>query len=428
MKHKKIIVFLLAGMLSAGCAQQSTAVQTEETPLPEETAVVEETAVPQETALPQETAAEEETYPQIEAGIDEISKYGNIVLTIDPEAMKEHGYEPADIVTVRIGDKEMDMPVGTAYTDVDSGEPVCCYKFSSSRNREEVVLSVNTGNMVEAMGVAKITKISEDPGYKYEWAEGMDDSTTVYLNMKEKQGFAEEYAMHQLGAVRTNKREDYAHLSDAEYANFRMVRTTGMGAGTLYRSSSPVNPAYKRNEQADAAMLDAQIKTVMNMADSEGQMKAYSEFASTYYAGCDIIPLNMGMNFSSEEFRQKLAEGFRYIASHEGPYLIHCNEGKDRTGFALGLLECLMGAGKEEIIEDYMLTFYNYYGIEPGTDLYTRTADSNLLKSLAEAFHTESLDGIDLAKSAEAYLEEIGMTADEIKTLKEKLSTDFIEI
>lgn len=175
-------------------------------------------------------------------------------------------------------------------------------------------------------------------------------------------------------------------------------------------------------------MLDAQIKTVMNMADSEGQMKAYSEFASTYYAGCDIIPLNMGMNFSSEEFRQKLAEGFRYIASHEGPYLIHCNEGKDRTGFALGLLECLMGAGKEEIIEDYMLTFYNYYGIEPGTDLYTRTADSNLLKSLAEAFHTESLDGIDLAKSAEAYLEEIGMTADEIKTLKEKLSTDFIEI
>ena len=421
MKRKSIIVFLLAGMLSAGCTQQSAAVQTEETPVPEETAIA-------ETALPVETEAAEETYPQIEAGIAEISKYGNIVLTIDPEAMREYGYEPADIVTVRIGDKEMDMPVGTAYTDVDSGEPICCYKFSSSRNREEVVLSVNTGNMVEAMGVAKIIKISEDPGYRYEWAEGMDDSTTVYLNMKEKQGFAEEYAMHQLGAVRTNKREDYAHLSDAEYANFRMVRTTGMGAGTLYRSSSPVNPAYNRSRQADQAMLDVQIKTVMNMADSEGQMKAYSDYALTYYSGCDIIPLNMGMNFSSEEFRQKLAEGFRYIASHDGPYLIHCNEGKDRTGFALGLLECLMGADKEEITEDYMLTFYNFYGMEPGTEQYKNTADSNLLKSLADAFHTESLDGVDLAKSAEEYLEEIGMTADEIKALKEKLSVNFIEI
>lgn len=426
MKLKRIIVFLMAGMLGAGCTQQSAAMQTEETPVPEETAAAETAAT--ETALPQETAAAEETYPQIEAGIAEISKYGNIVLTIDPDAMKEQGYEPADIITIRIGEKEMDMPVGTAYTDVDSGEPVCCYKFSSSRNREETVLSVNSGNLIEAMNVAKIVKVPEAPGFKVEWSEGMDENTTVYLNMKEKQGFAEEYAMHQLGAVRTNKREDYGHLSDAEYANFRMVRTSGMGTGILYRSSSPVNPAYKRNEQADQAMLDAQIRTVMNMADSEGQMKAYSEYALTYYAGCDIIPLNMGMNVSSEEFREKLAEGFRFIASHEGPYLIHCNEGKDRTGFALGILECLMGADKEEITEDYMRTFYNFYGIEPGTDLYTRTADSNLLRSLAGAFHTESLDGADLAKSAEAYLEEIGMTADEIKALKEKLSVNFIEI
>ncbi len=420
MKRKNMMILLLTGMLGAGCTQQSAAVQTEETPLPEET-VIAETAEP----VPAETA--EETYPQIEAGIAEISKYGNIVLTIDPEEMKKLGYEPADIITVRIGDQEMDMPVGTAYTDVDSGEPVCCYKFSSTRNREETVLSVNSGNLVETMGVAKIFKISEDPGYRYEWEDGMDENTTVFLNMKEKQGFAEEYAMHQLGASRTNNREDYAHLSDAEFANFRAVSTTGMGKGILYRSSSPVNPAYQRNEHSDQAMLDAQIRTVMNMADSEGQMKAYSDFALTYYAGCDIIPLNMGMNFSSEEFRQKLAEGFRYIASHDGPYLIHCNEGKDRTGYAIGLLECLMGADKEEITEDYMLTFYNFYGIEPGTEQYQKTAESNLLKTLAEAFHTESLDDVDLAESAEAYLAEIGMTADEIKALKEKLSTDFIE-
>ena len=243
MKLKRIIVFLMAGMLGAGCTQQSAAMQTEETPVPEETAAA-ETAAP-ETALPQETAAVEETYPQIEAGIAEISKYGNIILTIDPAAMKEQGYEPADIITIRIGEKEMDMPVGTAYTDVDSGEPVCCYKFSSSRNREETVLSVNSGNLIEAMNVAKIVKVAEAPGFKIEWSEGMDENTTVYLNMKEKQGFAEEYAMHQLGAVRTNKREDYGHLSDAEYANFRMVRTTDH----LHRSTLPIREMNRQMRQ-----------------------------------------------------------------------------------------------------------------------------------------------------------------------------------
>lgn len=418
MKRKNILILLLAGMLGAGCTQQSADVQTDETPVPEET-VIAETAVPS----PAETV--EETYPQVEAGIDNISKYGNITLTIDPAAMKDLGYEPADIITVRIGDQEMDMPVGTEYTDVDSGEPICCFKFSSSTNSEHVVLAVNSGNLAESMSVAKIIKISEDPGYRYEWSEGLDENTTVFLNMKEKQGFAEEYALHQIGGVRTNKREDYAHLGDAEYANFRAVSTTGMGSAILYRSSSPVNPGYNRSEQADQAMLDAQIRTVMNMADSEGQMKAYSDYALTYYSGCDIIPLNMGMDFFSEEFMQKLAEGYRYIASHDGPYLIHCNEGKDRTGFAIGILECLMGADKEEIIEDYMLTFYNFYGLEPDTDLYQNTAESNILNSLEKAFHTGSLDDVDLAESAEAYLAEIGMTADEISALKEKLSTDF---
>ena len=38
------------------------------------------------------------------------------------------------------------------------------------------------------------------------------------------------------------------------------------------------------------------------------------------------------------------------MASHEGPYLIHCTEGKDRTGFVSALLECLIGAGAESYL------------------------------------------------------------------------------
>ena len=47
-----------------------------------------------------------------------------------------------------------------------------------------------------------------------------------------------------------------------------MISTTGIGYGTLYRSSSPVNPEISRNAYADAAIEAAGIKTVVNLADS----------------------------------------------------------------------------------------------------------------------------------------------------------------
>ena len=60
-----------------------------------------------QSALTSEASAasgEELTVPDVEAGIDNINKYGNITLTIGPDSMKKLGYEPADIITVKIGD------------------------------------------------------------------------------------------------------------------------------------------------------------------------------------------------------------------------------------------------------------------------------------------------------------------------------------
>ena len=177
-----------------------------------------------------------------------------------------------------------------------------------------------------------------------------DASVTVLFSMVQKQGYVDEYALHQLLNSRTDKREDYPQLTDAEYANFRAVETTGMGKGTLYRSSSPVNPKLNRNREADAALREAQIRTVINLADSENEMEQYEGFDTTYYACCDIIALDMGMDFRTEDYQRKLADGLRFIGAHEGPYLIHCNEGKDRTGFVVAILEALMGADAGEIM------------------------------------------------------------------------------
>jgi hypothetical protein len=127
---------------------------------------------------------------------------------------------------------------------------------------------------------------------------------------------------------------------------------------------------------------------------------------------------------AADEFRAGLAEGFRFLASHEAPYLVHCTEGKDRTGFTVAVLECLMGASAEEVEADYMVTFFNYYGIEPGTEQYDAIVRSNIAKSLATAFDVESIYDADLAAEADAYLLEIGMTREEIDALKANLGAD----
>lgn len=365
--------------------------------------------------------------PAIEATILEISKYGNVVLSISPDSMKALGYEPADLVLVQIGSAAMEMPIGTSYTDADSGEPVCCWKTSASKGVEEVVLAINGGNLTKELGIAEYEKIEEAPGFTWNLIGGLELPVTVSISMVQKQGYADEYQMHQLGGTRSNKRADYAELSDEEYANFRAVETTGMGVGTLYRSSSPLRPAYNRNVEAGAALQNALIRTVMNMADSEEAMKSYPDYSLTHYSDCDIIALDMKIDFASEEFRTALADGFRYLSSHEGPYLIHCHEGKDRTGFACGVLECLMGASADEVVEDYMITYYNFYGIGPDSEQYERIADSNIRASLADAFGVDAIDGeaVDLAAEAEAYLLEIGMNEEEIAALKAQLALDY---
>ena len=174
------------------------------------------------------SALKGEKVRSIETGINSINKFGSITLEIGPESMKDLGYEPADTISVRIGDAEMEMPIGTSYSDADSGEPICCFKKSNSKGRDVVVLAINYGNLAETLGIAEMHEIDADPGYEWVFADGLDESVPVCISMFEKQGYADEYAMHQVGNTRTNEREDYAYLSDAEFANFRAIETTGI--------------------------------------------------------------------------------------------------------------------------------------------------------------------------------------------------------
>ncbi len=352
--------------------------------------------------------------------VTEIQKYGNVVLSLACTELMDAGFSYGDVVTVTVGGVGYDMPIGSNYADVDQGSMVCRAVRSEAEGTDYVLVAVNMGDFATTAGIATKAKIEEDPGYL--WTYVMETPVNVTISMKEKGGYYDEYVMRQL--FRSMERADYPDLSDSEFANFRPVTTTGMGKGMLYRSSSPVNPEINRNTQAAAAAEAAGIRTVMNLADAGTVLSAYAGYEGSWYSTLDVIPLNLGVDFAADDFRAGLAEGFRFIASHEGPYLVHCNEGKDRAGFASAILECLMGATAEEVVADYMVTYYNYYGVADGTDQYNAIASSNIVKTLSNAFGVDDFYSVDLAKEADEYLAAIGMTAEEIAALKAALAPD----
>lgn len=344
------------------------------------------------------------------------TKYGNVYTDCTAENfVNELGLTWGDLVTVKFLDKELVLPVVPAYSYVDSGSPaVILGRTDAGVPTGYISLGINTGNFAETYGLAK--KITDAEGnWHWEAAEGVTYPVDVTFVLEEKEGYLAEYILHDLN--RTNNREDYAHLSDEEYANFREITTTGIADDTLYRTSSPINPELSRNTYADAALEKAGVTVIMNLADDEATAKSYEGFADSYYANQKVIYLNLGIDFTADDFKAGLAKGLRFFAENDGVYAVHCSEGKDRAGFVSALLECLTGATYDEVVEDYMLTYINYYGVEKGSDKYNAIAKSNIIKTLESIFGVDDLSKADLAKEAEEYIKSIGLSDAEIANL-----------
>ena len=130
------------------------------------------------------------------------------------------------------------------------------------------------------------------------------------------------------------------------------------------------------------------------------------------FSGSVALPID----FSSEAFAVRLAGGFKELIRRglETPILVHCTEGKDRAGFVSAFLEALMGASEEEIIADYMESYYNYYGI---TRKDLERYDIIVRDNIAEMLTTIEYNTGDINKGARVYLEGNGMTDAEVDTL-----------
>lgn len=278
----------------------------------------------------------------------------------------------------------------------------------------------------------------------------LDESMTVTVRLRE----AGRYAEIQDARDIHYKDERSEFPSDEVFANFRAVSVSGLAENTLYRSASPCDNQHNRATYVDALCQDAGIDYILNLADTAEKIEGYiakDDFASPYflslYKNSQVEPIALNMNYGSEGFRDKLTAGLAKMIGSDGPYLVHCTEGKDRTGFVCLLLEALCGASYEEIVDDYMITYDNYYQIkkEGGLltapsplfmDYYHLSSDSqsaryrviveNVLDPMVQSLAQGDPDfrTADLSEYAKTFLREGGMSEEDVQTLIGKLSAD----
>ena len=352
--------------------------------------------------------------------IEKIDKYGNIILSISGRDFLKSGFEFGDVINASIEGVNYDMPICPNYTDVAQGDLVCRVWIEDDVNEDSVLLCINMGDFATDKNIAK--KEIVDSASNYKWVYNVNEPCEVKISMKEKGGYKEEYLIHTIMSSRSNDRNDYEDLSDGEFTNFRMIKTTNIKEGILYRSSSPVNPKYGRNNYADEEARKAKINAFINLADDIDKLKSYEGFNDTYYSTKDFIPLNLSVALNGEEYKKGVAKAIRFINEHDGPYLIHCDEGKDRAGFMAAILECMMGASAEEVVNDYMITYYNYYHIKKDDVVYENIKKLNIERSLTIVFGVSDIYKVDLYKECEEYLLSIGLSKEEIDLARKKLS------
>ena len=340
----------------------------------------------------------------LQATVIEIEKYGHAVLDITTADFMKGGYNLGDIVCVCIGACEYTMPFFDGYYS-NPGNLL----LRGSAPEDYIAVCINYGDFSDTNDVE------------------VGDSAEI--TMVKKAGMRDIQELYELQY--SNNRDDYS--DDASFANFRSVTAGRIGNGKLYRTASPINNENGRAASADDLIESVGVATIVNLADSTEDIEEYSageDFDSAYYRSLyeagKVIALDLNANFFSDDFASSVVEGLTFLARNETPYCIHCTEGKDRAGFTAMLLEALMGASLDEIINDYMLSFYNYYGIdkEHEPQRYQVVLDANLMEMLCHVTGAESveqLEQIDLETAVTEYLIDAGMSQEDILMLKEKL-------
>ena len=340
--------------------------------------------------------------PMLKGKISSYNEFGAAMLDFTEADMTKAGFTLGDVISITVDGKEIVMPYYDGYY-TRNGEYLCvAYPTYPSI----CFTANNVGLPKELTGL-----------------EGHD----VVVKMKEKGGRLD--VQTALSMKYTNDRNDYPTYSDAEFANARAASGGNIASGVLHRSSSPFSNDINRANYVSEYLESEKVKTVLNLADTEEKMLTYDmpPYSRSLWVGGNVILCPLKADPTADDYNNRLIEALKELPSRPAPYVVHCMEGKDRTGYVCALLEGLCGATYEEIVADYLITYNNYYHITPAkdSDLCNTLVSLRLntcLMYYAGVNDESQLPNIDYAKAFSTYLLSHGMSQQQINALIQALT------
>ncbi len=341
--------------------------------------------------------------PKLHTKVKKIAKNGDVLLACSYFQLNRNQMDHCDIVRLSNDMLSMDIPICYVRTDVNLRASYIRPDWSTGN----VYLSVNRGKF------ANVHKIKK--GMKFT------------LQCIEKDGYYEQFKAHQY--IISDRRNDYK--SDRIFANFRAIKATGIATKTLYRSGNPLLYKESPNRSYYCAKLlkKHKIKSIINMSNNKKEIKSFFKqkpTSTSYYKRIwkkgNVFHDRFTTDISSDEYMTPVISALRFMIDAPAPYVIHCNMGKDRTGYLCALLMALTGSTYEEIVDEYMISFENYYGLKKNTKRWEIIAEGNIRTLLSQTFITNEAEKENPAPAATDFLKKYGMSDWEIATLKKRLA------
>ena len=220
---------------------------------------------------------------------------------------------------------------------------------------------------------------------------------------------------------------------DEAGGNFRNVYAGRIGRNNLFRSQHPGNGTW-RALRANQLAEENGIRTVLNLSDSKTKLEKYlnkyivgsSYYYKTLYKRGRVFTAGLSLTHKSPSYRHQVAAAFRFMTKNKGPYLVHCEVGRDRTGLVILLLESLMGVPYGYMVNDYAQTYLNTTYDSPATA--KQKAVSHVNSELMYISGQKSITDwskVNLNRYAVLYLKMGGMTDSEISLLRKNLSVSY---
>ena len=342
--------------------------------------------------------------PMLKGSITSYNDFGAAFLDITEADMTQAGFTLGDVISITVEDTTIVMPYYDGFYN-RNGEYVCVAYPTSPTIR---FTANNIGLPPKLLGL---------------------EGHSVTIRMQEKGGSLD--VQLAMSMTYSNNRNDYTNISDAAFANARAVSAGNIANGVLHRSSSPFCNDNNRAFCVSQYLEDVGVKSVLDLNDTEEDMLGYVDmppYSRTLWEGGNVILCPLKTDPTADDYNEQLIAALKVLPSHPAPYVVHCMEGKDRTGYVCALLEGLCGATYDEIVADYLITYDNYYGITPASDSDVCNALVSLRLNTCLMYYAgvddESLlPAVDYAKAFSNYLLTHGMSPEQLNALIQILTT-----